>query len=77
MKSQFADVMVHLNETMDEAGLSQLEEEMRGTSGVMAISHDGRHPHLLKVEYDAEILRPTELLRPIQQRGLHAQLVGM
>lgn len=76
MSDHFADVVVHVNETLDEESLRILEDEMYGKIGVMAVGHHPRHPHLLKVDYDSEVVRPEEFLRPIQQRGLHAQLVG-
>jgi hypothetical protein len=77
MSDHFADVLVHVNESLDEASLLSLEDEMYGNIGVMAVDHNPKHPHLLKVHYDSEVVRPTEFLKPIQKRGLHAQLVGM
>ncbi len=76
MSDHYADVLVHVNETLDADSLRLLEGEISGNIGVMAVGHHPRHPHLLKVDFDAEIVRPAEFLRPIHRRGLHAQLVG-
>jgi len=77
MSDHFADVLVHVNETLDEEHLRLLEGEINGNIGVMAVGHHPRHPHLLKVDYDSDLIRPADMLGPIQRWGLHAQLVGM
>lgn len=77
MSDQWADVLLHVNETLDEGSLRRLEDEINENVGVMGVAHHPRRPHLLKVDYDAEISRPQEFLRPIRRQGLHAQLVGL
>jgi hypothetical protein len=77
MSDHFADVVVHVNETLDETSLCKLEDEINEIIGVMAVTHDAHHVHLLKVDFDAEVVGPERFLCPIRMRGLHAQLVGL
>ena len=76
MSDHIADVMVHVNETLDEDTLRTLEDEVFENVGVVAVGHNPRHPHLLMVAYDSEVAQPFNFLGPIRGRGLHAQLVG-
>lgn len=76
MSAHFADVVVHVSETLDEEGLRALETEINENVGVMAVGHHPGRPHLLRVDFDAEMVRPAELLMPVRRRGLHGQLVG-
>lgn len=76
MIEHIADVMVHVNETLDEDTLHSLEDEVFDHVGVVAVGHNPQHPHLLMVAYDSEVARPSNFLGPIRGRGLHAQLVG-
>ena len=76
MSDHCADLVIHVNETLDEQSLRTLESEINEKIGVMAVGHNPHCPHLLRVDYDSEIIRPGEFMKPIHRRGLHAQLVG-
>jgi hypothetical protein len=77
MTERIADVMVHVNETLDEETLRTLEDEVFDNVGVVAVSHNPERPHLLMVAYDSEVVHPSIFLGAIQGHGLHAQLVGI
>jgi hypothetical protein len=76
MTERIADIVVHVNETLDEETLRTLEDEVFDKVGVVAVGHNPDHPHLLMVAYDSEVIHPTNLLGSIRGHGLHAQLVG-
>ncbi len=76
MSAHFADVVVHVNESLDEEDLRQLEGEISQNVGVMAVDHHPKHPHLLRVDFDSEVVSASEFLKPVHRRGLHGQLVG-
>lgn len=77
MNTQFNDVVIHLNETLDEATLDTLEQDLRREQGVIAVGHRPQQRHLLMVVYDTAMARGVGLLHHFRDRGLHAQLIGM
>jgi len=77
MSNRIADVMVHVDESLDEAQLHALEDEIRGDRGVVGVGHNPSKPHLLMVAYDTEAARPADFIQQIKGRGLHAELVGL
>lgn len=77
MHSEIANVMVHVNEALDERALNSLEDEIREEWAVVSVDHNPKHPHLLLVSYDSAITQSASLMQQFQQRGLHAQLVGL
>lgn len=77
MQDEIVNVMVHVNEDMDEFTLNALEDAMRGDRGVVSVGHNPKNPHLLLVAYDSAVARSSTFMHQFQDRGMHAQLVGM
>lgn len=76
MSQHNADVVVHINERLDEGALQHLEDDLKQNMGVVRVVHNPRRPHLLMVDFDAEVIRSGMLLDEIRGLGMHAQLVG-
>jgi len=77
MDTTLNDVIVHLNESVDEATLDELEQGIRKDQGVISVGHQANRNHLIMVVYDSEVARASNILHNFQERGLHAQLIGM
>ena len=77
MSSNLNEVMLHLQETLDDDALLQLEEGVRQDAGVVSVGHNPDNSHMILVVYDSETTRAASLLHTFQERGLHAQVVGM
>jgi hypothetical protein len=77
MSAQLNEVVLHVDETLDDAALGQLEEGMRHEAGVISVGHNPGRPHMIMVVYDSESTRASNLLHGFQERGLHAQIVGL
>ncbi len=77
MSSNLNEVMLHLEETLDDEALHRLEEGMRQDAGVVSVGHNPDNAHMIMVVYDSEATRAASLLHTIQERGLHAQVVGL
>jgi len=77
MSAQLNEVVLHVDETLDDAALGQLEEGMRHEAGVISVGHNPGRPHMIMVVYDSESTRAANLLHGFQERGLHAQIVGL
>ena len=77
MSSNLNEVMLHLQETLDDDALLQLEEGVRQDTGVVSVGHNPDNTHMIMVVYDSETTRAASLLHTFQERGLHAQVVGL
>lgn len=77
MNDEIANVMIHVNETLDERALHLLEEDLRRDRGVVSVGHNPRRPHLVMLAYDSAVSRSSTFLRQFPAHGLHAQLVGL
>jgi len=77
MSQHNADVIVHIDESLDEPSILALEENIFEYIGVVRVSHNPSRPHLLMVDYDAEIAQASMVLNRVQGQGVHAQLVGL
>ena len=77
MDTSLNEVVVHLNESVDEATLDALEQGIRKDQGVVSVGHQANRNHLIMVVYDSEVARASNILHNFQERGLHAQLIGM
>ena len=77
MHSEIASVMVHVNEALDERALQSLEDEIREEWAVVSVDHNPKRPHLLMVSYDSAVTQSSSFMHQFQERGLHAQLVGL
>lgn len=77
MSSNLNEVMLHLEETLDEEALHTLEDGVRQDAGVVSVGHNPDNAHMIMVVYDSETTRAASLLHTFQERGLHAQVVGL
>jgi hypothetical protein len=77
MDTTLNDVVVHLNESVDEATLDELEQGIRKDQGVISVGHQANRNHLIMVVYDSEVARASNIMHNFRERGLHAQLIGM
>ena len=71
-----ADVVIHINESVDHDKRVAIADLVRAHKGVMAVSHHDDKPHLMIVEFDPAQVHAKELLQVTLDQGVHAQLVG-
>jgi hypothetical protein len=71
-----ADVIIHINESVDHDRRTQIADLVRAHEGVMSVAHHDEKPHLLIVEFDPEQVHAKSLLQVALDQGVHAQLVG-
>lgn len=72
-----ADLLIHVNETLDTNERASLEEELRAVKGVVAPRFNRKTPHLMLVSYDPMEAEPRDLLGRVKRNGYNAQLVGL
>jgi hypothetical protein len=77
MNIDLADVTVHVDETLDSAGLEKLDTAFRARDGVVSVHVNPAHPHLFILEYNPAKLTSQHLLEIVKSEGMHAELVGL
>lgn len=71
-----ADVVIHINESVDHDRRTEIADMIRNHKGVMGVAHHDEKPHLLIVEFNPDEVHAKELLQVALDQGVHAQLVG-
>jgi hypothetical protein len=72
-----ADVTIHVDETLDQAARSKLENDLRLQDGVLGVQVSEKAPHLLVVSYDPTHTAGKAILKAILgEEGLHAETIG-
>jgi hypothetical protein len=77
MNIDLADVTLHVDESLDTAGLSDLDNAIREIDGVVSVHVNPDRPHLFILEYNPAKISSEQLLDSVKVRGLHAELVGL
>jgi hypothetical protein len=77
MNTTLNEVVVHINESVDDATLAELEQGIRLDQGVVSVGRRPNQNHLMVVVYDSAEARASSILHTFRDRGLHAQLIGM
>ena len=77
MGTNFADVIVHVDETLPPDQLKTLEKHIHGMGGVVSACNRDDQPHLISVVYDPEKVKSHDILEKVKIEGIHAELVGL
>lgn len=77
MNTTLNEVVVHINETIDDALFSEIENGLRHDPGIVSVGRNHGQAHLMVVIYDSEVAHAADILHTFREHDLHAQLVGM
>ncbi len=76
MSTHNAVVIVHIDETLTDKEILDVERELSAGDGVQAACMHVRTRHLMVVDYDSERIKSIQLLGQVRSQGLHAELIG-
>lgn len=77
MSTTMLDVLLHIDETTTADERENLRDALLSKKGVMTADCRDDRPHLMIVGYDPENIKNSDLIAIVQNRGYHAELVGM
>lgn len=77
METKMADVVLHIDEETTADEREGLRDAFLQTGGIMAADYRNDKPHLMIIEYDPDTIDSSALLKIAENRGLHAELIGM
>lgn len=75
MSAAVCDIAVHIDESLNDRELVNLEAAIRSDFGVVSVGHN-RDTHMVFVLYDPEVLRGKDILNRVTNQGFHAELIG-
>lgn len=76
MSALVTDVTVHIDESLNDRELMNLEQTIRGDHGVISVGHNENDRHMVVVLYDPEAIRGKDILNRITRQGFHGELIG-
>ena len=74
---QTADVIIHVDETIDHDRRMKIADIVRVHAGVTEVAHHDEKPHLMIVKYDPQAVTSQALLGVVRGEGVHAELIGL
>jgi hypothetical protein len=77
MDIQLADVIVHIDQTLERERRSEIEEKLRAMDGVVSVHNPDDKPHLAIIEYNPDKTSSMAILNTVTVQGVHAELVGL
>lgn len=75
MSATVCDITVHIDETLNDRELANLERAIRSDFGVVSVGHN-EDRHMMFVLYDPEVLRGKDILNRVTNQGFHGELIG-
>ncbi len=76
MSATISDITVHIDETLNDRELENLEQAIRSDEGVVSVGHNGKGRHFVVVLYDPEEIRGKDILGRVTEQGFHGELIG-
>ena len=77
MDTNLADIMIHIDETLDHKALQDIRDAIIVQDGVGSASFHDEKPHMMIVLYDPERVNSLGLLETVRGKGVHAELIGL
>ena len=77
MDIQLADVIVHIDQTLERERRSEIEEQLRAIDGVVSVHNPDDRPHLAIIEYNPDRTSSADILNTVTVQGVNAELVGL
>ena len=77
MSTHIADVVVHVSRPHQDTNWQAMQNALRGLTGVTHVQPSDRHPGLVLVAYDPEVISAQAILNGVEHFGERARLIGM
>ena len=76
MSQESVEIVVHIDETLDDKNLSQLEESLCQDFGIECVRIHPNRQHLMLVDYLPDNVDTMQVLNYVKNKGVNAELVG-
>ncbi len=69
-------IYMHIDENLDETRLRSLSNELKGMEHIVDVEVNARTPHDMLVEFEEHNISPMAILRELNRRGVHADIMS-
>jgi hypothetical protein len=76
MPEKSVEIIIHIDESLSEEYLSQLEKHLCEDYGISNASISPKHQHLMLVDYLPDSINSMQVLTYVKNKGIHAELIG-
>lgn len=76
MNTHQANVLIHVDETLETDQFTALQGTLGAIKGVSDVQPSTKH-HLVRVAYNPLATRAQAIVGQVRRQGLHAQVVGL
>lgn len=76
MSATISDITVHIDETLNDRELANLEQAIRSDEGVVSVGHNEKGRHFMVVLYDPEAISGKDILGRVTEQGFRGELIG-
>jgi len=77
MSKTLADVLVHIDQTLDHDRLAAVTKAIAAVNGVASADGHDAKPHLVIVSYDPATVSSQQILAAVKAQGVSAELIGL
>ena len=77
MESKMVDVLIHIDPETSHDEREKLRDSILSQKGVDAAAYHDDKPHLMMIEYDPDEISSESLLKVVETKGIHAELIGL
>ena len=72
-----SDILIHIDNTLDQAAKTDLEGQLLKQSGVRRAVTSASAQHLMIVDFDHDQTNSMNILHTVHNSGYHAELIGL
>lgn len=76
MSAAVCDITVHIDETLNDRELVNLEQAIRSDVGIISVGHNDNDKHYMMVLYNPGEIRGKDILCRVTDQGFHGELIG-
>lgn len=77
MNRYCSDVLIHIDESLSDDAIHDLERDLGDLPGVYSACVNPRARHLMLVDYDPQGVQSGALLQRVRRHGVGAELIGL
>ncbi len=68
-------IYIRIDEDLDAKRMSSLQQDMRGVSHITDVEIHTKTPHDMLVEFEEDHISPMAILRELDRRGVHGDIM--
>lgn len=72
-----SDIMLHIDKNTSTIERKDIKDTLLHMDGVIKANYQDKTPHLVIVTYDSKLVKSQEFISVLQNKKVHAELIGL